>query len=453
MKHLATICLYAALFLAGCQSSVDQSTDDGAAEVSGLALAMAEAPAPQVLAVSVKPLAQVHVRAARVMDVENGRHYTPGEVIVVGDRIQSVGAPTVAPQGARIVDLGERTLLPGLIDCHTHLAYQLDAQSALRPATEGSVDAALRGAKHAAITLRAGFTTVREMGCDDFVDVALMKAIERGDLIGPRIIPAGHAISITGGHGDTGGFHHSLLRPTPLGGVADGPDECVKAVREQIKYGARVIKIMATAGVLSFEEDIGAQQLSSPEMVAIVEEARRHGLKVAAHAHGTTGIVAALRAGVDSIEHGSLLSDEAIQLMSDCGTWLVPTQYCVERLDLSQLPAVWRKKGEYLFPRRSVWLKRAIAEGVHIAFGTDAGVYPHGENAHEFGAYVRHGMSPAEAVRTATVHAAQLCGTPDRGRLAAGLLADMVAVDGDPLQDIDAMLRVAWVMKGGQVVE
>jgi imidazolonepropionase-like amidohydrolase len=187
--------------------------------------------------------------------------------------------------------------------------------------------------------------------------------------------------------------------------------------------------------------------------VAIVEEARRHGLKVAAHAHGTTGIVAALRAGVDSIEHGSLLSDEAIQLMSDCGTWLVPTQYCVERLDLSQLPAVWRKKGEYLFPRRSVWLKRAITEGVRIAFGTDAGVYPHGENAHEFGAYVRHGMSPAEAVRTATVHAAQLCGTSDRGRLAAGLLADMVAVDGDPLQDIDAMLRVAWVMKGGQVVE
>ena len=176
MKYLATICLYAALFLAGCQSSVDQSTDDGAAEVSGLALAMAEAPAPQVLAVSVKPLAQVHVRAARVMDVENGRHYAPGEVIVVGDRIQSVGAPTVAPQGARIVDLGERTLLPGLIDCHTHLAYQLDAQSALRPATEGSVDAALRGAKHAAITLRAGFTTVREMGCDDFVDVALMKS-------------------------------------------------------------------------------------------------------------------------------------------------------------------------------------------------------------------------------------------------------------------------------------
>ena len=393
------------------------------------------------------------VRAARVLDVEKGAHHAPGEVVVRGDRIVSVGPAGDTPVSARVVDLGDRTLLPGLIDCHTHLAFQIDEQSALRPVLEGPADAALRGARHAERTLKAGFTTVRELGCDDFVDVSLMKAIERGDIVGPRIIPAGHAISITGGHGDTGGFRPGLLVQSPSSGVADGPDECVKAVREQIKHGAKTIKIMATAGVLSFEESIGAQQLDSREMQAIVEEARRHGIKTAAHAHGTDGILAAVRSGVDSIEHGSILSDEAIALMKERGTWLVPTQYCVERLELAKLPTLWRRKAEALFPLRSEWLAKAIAAEVKIALGTDAGVHPHGENAREFATYVRHGRAPADALRTATVNAAQLCGTPDRGRLAPGLLADIVAVDGDPLRDISAMERVSWVMKGGVVVE
>ncbi|MEY2746748.1 MAG: hypothetical protein RL112_1790 [Planctomycetota bacterium] len=393
------------------------------------------------------------VRAARVLDVERGVHHAPGEVLVRGDRIVAVGPIGAAPEAARVIELGERTLLPGLIDCHTHLAFQLDEHSAMRPVLEGPADAALRGARHAERTLKAGFTTVRELGCDDFVDVSLMKAIERGDIVGPRIIPAGHAISITGGHGDTGGFRPGILEQSPSSGVADGPDECVKATREQIKHGAKTIKIMATAGVLSFEEAIGAQQLDSREMQAIVEEARRHGVKVAAHAHGTEGIVAAVRAGVDSIEHGSILSDEAIALMKERGTWLVPTQYCVERLELAKLPPLWRRKAEALFPLRSEWLAKAIAADVKIALGTDAGVHPHGENAREFATYVRHGMANADALRAGTMHAAELCGTPDRGRIAPGLLADLVAVDGDPLLDIAAMERVSWVMKGGVVVE
>ena len=397
--------------------------------------------------------ALVVVRAARVLDVEKGAYYAPGQVVVKGELIESVGLAGALPQGAALVDLGDRTLLPGLIDCHTHLGYILDGDHTQRPVVEGPADMALRGARHAGLTLRAGFTTVRELGCDDFVDVALMKAVDRGDIAGPRIIPAGHAISITGGHGDASGFRPGVLPQTTLNGVADGVDACVKAVREQVKYGAKTIKVMATAGVLSYEEAIGAQQLTGAELAAIVDEARRHGLKVAAHAHGTDGILAAVRAGVDSIEHGSLLSDEAIALMKVRGTWRVPTQYCVEGIDLQKLPEVWRRKGAYLFPRRGEWLRKAIAADVKIAFGTDAGVYPHGENAHEFGAYVRHGMTPARALRSATVDAAELCGLADRGRIAAGLLADLVAVDGDPLQDIDAMLRVSWVMKGGAVVE
>jgi imidazolonepropionase-like amidohydrolase len=223
-------------------------------------------------------------------------------------------------------------------------------------------------------------------------------------------------------------------------------------VRAQIKYGAKVIKCMATAGVLSFDATVGAEQLSFEELEAICHEAARHGLKVAAHAHGAAGIKNAIRAGVASIEHGSLLDDEAIDLMLQHGTYLVPTQYLVRRMDMTKLPALWRQKAEYLFPLKDASLKRAIERGVKIAFGTDAAVYPHGENAHEFAEYVRLGMTPLEAIRCATTHAIDLLGVDDRGVIAAGKLADLIAVKGNPLDDVTTLERVQWVMHGGKVV-
>jgi imidazolonepropionase-like amidohydrolase len=226
----------------------------------------------------------------------------------------------------------------------------------------------------------------------------------------------------------------------------------VEAVRYQIKHGAQVIKVCATAGVLSMEGPVGAQQFSYEELKAIVDEAARHGLKVAAHAHGTEGIKASIRAGVASIEHGSMLDDEAIALLKEKGTYLVPTSYLIDRINLAVLPPLVRRKAETIMPLARESLKKAIAAGVKIAFGTDAGVYPHGENAHEFAVYVKYGMSPLEALRTATLRAADLLGVSDRGVIEAGKLADLVAVPGDPLQDITATERVSWTMVGGRIV-
>ncbi|MGH7482443.1 MAG: metal-dependent hydrolase family protein, partial [Longimicrobiales bacterium] len=234
-------------------------------------------------------------------------------------------------------------------------------------------------------------------------------------------------------------------------GVADGVDEVVEAVRQQIKHGARVIKICATAGVLSFEESVGAQQMTEEEMRAAVEEAARHGIPVAAHAHGTAGIKAAVRAGVASIEHGSILDDEAIELMRERGTYLVPTTYLADAIDLDALPAQIRAKAEHVLPIMRESLRRAIAAGVPIAFGTDAAVYPHGDNAREFAVYVRLGMSPVDAIRTATVEAAALLGVDDRGVVAEGRLADLIAVPGNPFQDVRTLENVRFVMKGGVV--
>jgi imidazolonepropionase-like amidohydrolase len=238
----------------------------------------------------------------------------------------------------------------------------------------------------------------------------------------------------------------------PEDGIANGPWEVVEAVRYQVKHGAQVIKTCATAGVLSLEGPVGAQQYTFEELQAMVQEARRHGLKVAAHAHGTDGIKAAVKAGVASIEHGSVLDDEAIALMKQHGTYLVPTIYLGYRIDLAVLPPLVRSKAEQVLPLARESLKKAIAARVKIAFGTDAAVFPHGENAKEFAVYVKFGLSPLEALRTATIHAADLLGKEDRGSIAAGKLADLVAVPGDPLQDITASERVAWVMLGGRIV-
>jgi imidazolonepropionase-like amidohydrolase len=392
------------------------------------------------------------VRAARMVDVVRGVIVAPAMVVVEAGRIRSVG-PSAAPAGARVIDLGDVTLLPGLIDAHTHLTGDLEGDWVNAPVKETAADAALRGARNARLTLRAGFTTVRDVGAPGFADVALMNAIDKRLVPGPRIVPAGSAIGITGGHCDVTGYAPGILELGPKDGVVDGVDEAVKAVRYMAKHGARVIKICATAGVLSFDATVGAQQLSFEEMSAIVQEAARHGLKVAAHAHGKEGILAAVRAGVASIEHGSMIDDAAIALMKQKGTYLVPTTYLADAIDLSVLPPPIRAKAEEVLPLAKANIRRAIRGGVKIALGTDAAVIPHGRGALELLAMVERGMRPVDALRAATVNAADLLGTADRGVIATGKLADLIAVAGDPLADPKALQNVRWVMKGGEVVE
>jgi imidazolonepropionase-like amidohydrolase len=299
----------------------------------------------------------------------------------------------------------------------------------------------------------AGFTTVRDVESHNVVDVSLKRAIDADLIQGPWIFPAGHALSITGGHCDVTGFAPGVRELGPEEGVADGKEALLRAVRYQIKQGAQVIKTCATAGVLSFEGPVGAQQFSEEELRVIVAEAQRHGLKVAAHAHGTEGILAAVRAGVASIEHGSILNDEAIHLMKDRGTYLVPTTYLAGALNMDVLPPPIRAKAEHLLPIAKESLRRAIQAGVPIAFGTDAGVYPHGDNAKEFAALVEAGMTPLETIRAATLNAADLLGVTDRGVIAPGRLADLVAVPGNPLTDVKVLENVKFVMRGGKIVK
>ena len=412
----------------------------GATASAARAQAPAPPPAPPV----------VVVRAARMLDVASGQMLRNVSVVVTGDTITAVN-PATPPAGARALDLGDVTLLPGFIDLHTHLAGEISATSFSAPVTETEVDGAYHAVKHARTTILAGFTTVRDFGGQ--VTVSLGRAQERGDVVSPRIVPSRNALGITGGHCDVTGFAPGILELGPKDGVANGPYEVMEAVRYQIKHGAQVIKTCATAGVLSLEGPVGAQQYSFEELKAMVEEAARHGVKVAAHAHGTEGIKAAIRAGVLSIEHGSLLDDEAIALMKERGTYLVPTSYLTERINMDVLPPLIKRKAQTIIPLARESLRKAIAAGVKIAFGTDAAVYPHGENAKEFAVYVRAGMTPLAALRSATTVAAEVLGKEDRGAIAAGRLADLVAVPGDPIADITATERVQWVMQGGKVVK
>ena len=405
-----------------------------------------------VIAASVSTVAAdpIVLRAARLLDVDSGKIVSPAVLVIDAQHIAAVN-PERTPPGAETIDLGDVTLIPGLMDMHTHLTADLQGDWVHRGVKETASDAALRGVRNGRVTLLAGFTTVRNVGSGGFSGVALMRAVERGTIDGPRIFPAAHALGITGGHCDTTGYAPGILEGGPEQGVADGVDEVLEAVRYQIKHGAKFIKTCATAGVLSFEGTVGAQQYSEDELRAMVEEVSRHGLKVAAHAHGSEGILAAVRAGVASIEHGSMLTDEIITEMKTRGTYLVPTTYLVEAIDLDNLPPPVRAKAEFVLPRAVDSLRRAIAAGVKIAYGTDAAVYPHGDNAREFAVLVERGMSPIEAIRSATIHSAELLGVADRGRLKAGLLADVVAVPGNPLEEIRAMEEVVFVMKDGNV--
>lgn len=393
------------------------------------------------------------IRAARFLDVASGNYISPAIIVVEDGKIVSVNPVSESPQGSEAIDLGELTLLPGLMDMHTHLCYSLDGDWVHRGVKEGPADWALRGAQNAQTTLMAGFTTVRDLGAGGFADVSLAKAIDKGFIVGPRVYAAGHALGITGGHVDRTGYAPGLGEQGPEEGTADGVDEVLRATRYQIKHGAKVIKISATAGVLSMEGPVGAQQYSELEMKTIVDEAARHGYRVAAHAHGAEGILAAVRAGVASIEHGSVLTDEIISEMKKRGTFHVPTSYLVDAIDMDNLPPLIRGKAEYILPLARENLKKSIAAGVPIAFGTDAGVFPHGDNAREFAVYVKLGMAPIDAIRSATIHSADLLGVQDRGQIKPGMLADLIGVSKDPLQDITALENVAFVMKGGTIVK
>jgi len=416
-----------------------------AAMLAGLAWALA----PGALRAEVLALA-----ADRLIEVRSGRVVRDAVVIVDGERIRAAGprATVAVPAGARVVELGNRTLLPGLFDMHVHLSSKsTHPKKFLQYFFDGPIDSALRAADNARATLAAGFTSVRSAGDNDFIDVALDKAIENGFAVGPRIVPAGYQISMTGGHGDDTGFPPGVFEHGPEQGIADGTQQLLRAVRYQIKHGARVIKLMVTGGVSGFERTLDMQQFSEEEMRTVVEEAKRNRVKVLAHAEALAGTLAALRAGVDSIEHGSQLDDEAIRLMKQKGTYLVPTPLVGEEDKQIDYPEEILAKSREERRRAAESLRKAIRAGVKIAYGTDAGAMPHGRNAHQFALLVAAGMSPLDAIRSATLAAADLMGVADRGALEPGLLADVVAVPGDPLADVHAMEHVDFVMKGGVI--
>jgi imidazolonepropionase-like amidohydrolase len=401
----------------------------------------------------------VVLRAARWFDVDALEVRPDAHVVVEGERIAAVGGAEV-PDGATVLDLGDVTLLPGLMDMELNML--MGGPSGGNPRSDVQDDPAfktLRAIVNCRTTLLAGFTTARNLGLfvrtgGVLLDVALSRAIDNGWVDGPRLVPAGHAITPTGGHLDPTMFQRLGPGIMPLSveeGIANGIPEVRKAVRYQLKYGARVIKISASGGVMSHSGLAGAQQYSDEELEAIVDEAHRAGIRVAAHAHGDAGIRACIRAGVDCIEHGSLASDDTIQLMVDHGTFLVPTSYLSEGLDISRAAPELQAKAAEVFPKARAMLGKAINAGVKIACGTDAPAIPHGENAKELWAMVDRGMTPAEALRAATVTSAELIEAEDRGRIAEGLLADLVAVPGDPTADITLTQDVRFVMKGGRV--
>ena len=411
------------------------------------------------MAPSRTPQPPVHLAGARMLDATGDRLVEPGSLIVEGGRITDV-SPSSVPSGVATVDLGDVTMLPGLMDMEVNLVMGgPNHASPLVPLQEDPAMKTLRGAANARRTLRAGFTTVRNLGLfvqtgGLLLDVALMKAIDMGWLEGPRIVPAGHAISPTGGHLDPTMFQAYAPHVLPLTveeGIANGVAEVRHAVRYQIKYGARVIKVSASGGVMSHTGPAGARQYSTEELEAIVDEAHRAGLLVAAHCHGDEAARTAIECGIDCIEHGSLMSDETLDLMVGRGTFLVATTYLADGMDVSHAAPELQAKAAEVFPRARQTISNAIQRHARIACGSDAPAIPHGRNAKELVALVDRGMTPAQAIGAATTVAAELIEVDDRGRLAEGLLADIIAVPGDPLADITMTESVCFVMKGGEV--
>ncbi len=400
------------------------------------------------------------LHAAGVLDIDTGNVIESGYVRVEGNRITAVGSErSLADDADEVIELPELTLIPGLMDMEVDLVLGGPGAGLNDPVRTNPVKMTLRGAANARRTLLAGFTTVRNLGLfvktgGYLLDVALSEAIDAGWVEGCRVVPAGHAIVPTGGHLDPSA--QSSLSPhiMPLSveeGIADGVDEVRKAVRYQIKYGAQVIKCCGSGGVISPTGPPGAQQYSTAELSAIAEEAHRRGLKVATHAHGDTAVNAALDAGIDCIEHGFMIGDETIARMVEAGTFLVSTTALTENWDVSAHPPALQAKAADVFPKAKESLSKAIAAGVKIASGSDAPAIWHGRNAEELVVLVKRGMTPLQAVRAATTVSAELIDAPDLGRIAPGMLADIVGVPGDPLTDITVTQRVKFVMKDGTV--
>ena len=401
--------------------------------------------------------AVIAVKAAHVVDARAGRVLDLQTVVITADRIEKVGpsSEVAIPPGATVIDLGPATMLPGLIDCHTHLTFD-PSNAGFRSLGISIPREALTGAKNARITLEAGFTTVRNVGASGYSDVALRDAINAGEVPGPRMLVSGPPLGITGGHCDEN--HLAPQFNYHAEGVADGIPAVMAKVRETVKYGADVVKFCASGGVFSKGDLPGAEQYSPAEMAALISEAHRLGRKVAAHSHGTQAIIDATNAGVDSIEHGSLIDDAGIAAMKQHGTYLVADIYNDDFiLNMGKqygFTDEMLEKERMVGQQQRAGFRKAAQAGVKLAFGTDAGVYPHGWNAKQFAYMVRYGLSPMQAIQSATVNAADLIGWTDRvGSLEPGKFADLIAVQGDPTTDVTVLEHVQFVMKGGQVVK
>ena len=402
------------------------------------------------------------LKAARMFDGKSNALATPGIVVISEGKIVGVGASATVPAGAEVIDLGDATLMPGFIDAHTHLTmmYSEDyAKAALDGLRKPIPEMALDASVNARITLMAGFTTVRDVGSRDYLDAGLRNAINRGVVPGPRMLVAVHAIGATGGHCDETGYREGAIGPEtgPEVGVINGADEARRAVRLAHKYGATIIKTCATGGVLSLADAVDTPQLTQAELDALVGEAHALRLKTAAHAHGAEGAKRAIRAGIDSIEHGSFLDDEALDLMKAKGTYYVPTLMATQGLTEQiakgvPIPPAIKVKAEDAIAHVHATFQRALAKGVKIGLGTDAAVYPHGRNAEEFHQMVDLGMKPINALKAGTSSDADLLGLAEKiGTLENGKLADVVAVPGDPVQNIRQTEHVLFVMKEGVI--
>lgn len=403
---------------------------------------------------------QTLIHCGKLVDVRNLRVLEEMTIVVQGDSIAQVVKGYVLPReaGPTIIDLKDKTVMPGLMDMHVHLEQEMNRKKYLQKFTRNPEDIAFESAVYAERTLMAGFTTVRDLGGTG-VNSSLRDAINKGYTVGPRIYSAHKALSITGGHADpTNGYRYALMGdPGPENGIVNGTADAQKAVRQQYKNGADVIKITATGGVLSVAKDGTGPHFSLEEMQMIVQTARDLGMHVAAHAHGDEGMYRAVQAGVASIEHGTFMSDRTMDAMKANGTWLVPTLTAGKAVEDSAkikgfFPAMVAVKALYVGPRIQETFGKAYKKGVKIAFGTDAGVFKHGVNALEFGFMVEAGMPPLETIQAATLNAAMLLGEEAKlGTIEEGKLADIIAVDGDPRDDIGCMMRVVFVMKGGKI--
>jgi len=411
-------------------------------------IAFAQTPAPKIKV----------IRAGTMIDTETGKVLKNQTIIIENNIIKSIGTNLPVPDSAELIDLSNSYVLPGLIDCHTHLTFEPSNDYYADIFRTTTADLAIKAPIYAKTTLMAGFTSCRDLGGNDLIDISLRNAIDNGTIPGPRLKVAAFTIGATGGHADMTGFnpHIHFGNEPEFTGVADGKDEIIKKVRNNVKWGADVIKFCATAGVLSEEESVGDPQYSFEEMKALVDEAHRWHKKVAAHAHGTEGIKLAVKAGVNSVEHASILDDETINLMKQNGTYMAPTlyelEYIIEAYGKKGYPEKILDKARSISKQKLDCFAKAVKAGVKIAYGTDAAVMPHGLNGKDFAMMVKAGMTPMQAIQSATVNAADLMDVKAKvGSIAVGKYADIIAVDKDPLTDITILENVKFVMKDGVV--